>query len=67
MSAAASTPGLSVGEECRKGDLDTVVGGRHQKPGPEGEQNPVRGGGGHVGGALATEDPPHYIESAWLL
>jgi hypothetical protein len=26
MSAAASTPGLSVGEECRKADLDTVVG-----------------------------------------
>jgi hypothetical protein len=37
-------------------------GGGHQKPKPVGSQNPVGGGGGHMGGAPAAEDPPHGIE-----
>jgi hypothetical protein len=42
--------------------------GRCHKSGPEGDQNPVEGGGGHVGSALAAGDPPvHYSLGAWLL
>jgi hypothetical protein len=51
-SATASTPDLSVGEECRN---------------PVGGQNPTGGSGNHVGGAPAVGDPPHGIEGAWLL
>jgi hypothetical protein len=32
-----------------------------------GDQNSIGGCGGHVGGAPAVEDPPHYIEDVWLL
>jgi hypothetical protein len=42
--------------------------GGHQKPVPQGGQNPAKGGGGHVAGALGVGDPPvHCGPGAWLL
>jgi hypothetical protein len=41
-----------------------VCGGGGQKAGPKGSQNPARGGGDHVGGALAAGDHSHCIEGA---
>jgi hypothetical protein len=62
-----SNPDQVVGEECRKANLDTVLGGGGQKPRPEGGQNPVIGGRNHVEGPLAVRNPPHGIIGVWLL
>jgi hypothetical protein len=62
-SVMTSTPDPYVGEEWLTWIRVGVWGGG-QKAGPKGSQNPARGGGDHVGGALAAGDHSHCIEGA---